>query len=269
MLDYESKGEGLAQMLGLGGYFSVMDDCAESLGFNFRPLAVFERTRQILEAMPPNRFTTLVIDNGGLLQDGVVEEVKRSPMSYGVDPARALSGQYGGAWPGVKYVLRSLFALARSKGVKVIVVTFQPLKAWGDGKPLLNKFKTTDVGLWHELSVLTVVVTDGLPENMPAPSGLVFKESLASIEWDAERGEMVPRRRLPFKLPLASMSEVYKYLREPADFKNPKRGELPEAGEMEPWSPTFGREQLVVLERMARAMRALEETSEEGGKDDD
>lgn len=263
MLDYESKGEGLAIPLGVGGYFSIMDECAETMGTMFKPIDIFNRTNQILEAMPRGRFTTLFLDNAGLLQEGCIGEVKRSPTTYEVDPAKALSGQYGGAIPGVKYVLRRLFSTVRAKGVKVIVVTFQPSKAWGDGKPLFNKFKTTDVTVWHELSVLTLVLTDGIEEYIPAPSALVFKEQLGQLKWNEDKKELEVKRRLPFKLRKATMAEVYRYLKEPADFLHPLRGELIEPGEMDPWSPTFGREQLVMLERMAKAMRALEETPEE------
>ena len=270
MLDYESKGEGLARPLGVGGYFSVMDDCAQTFGGDFRPIHVYQRTKQIVEAMPSGRFTTLVLDNASLLQDGALEMVKLRPSDFGIDPVKAQTGQYGGAWPGVKYVLRNLFSVARSKGVKVIAVTFQLTKAWGAQGPLLNKFKTTDVALWHEMSVLSLVLVNGRPEHMPAPSALVMKEQLGEMVWDEAAQETRVVRRLPFKLPRATMGEVYRYLREPVDFKALKPGEMPDSGEIDPFLPTFGKEQLRDLERLARAAAELRakgegDEGEEGG----
>lgn len=264
MLDYEAKGEGLAVPLGVGSYHSVLDDCVEVFGFGYRAIHIYQRTKQILEAMPQGRFTTLLLDNGGILQDACRAEVERAPRAYGVDPEKAFSGAYGGAWPGVKFILKALFHLARSKGIEVIVVTFQPTGAWKDGKPLFNKFKTTDVGVWHEMSVLTLVLVDGLPEHVPAPSALVIKEQLAALTWNKETRTMDVQRRLPLKLPLASPSEVYRYLREPADLRHPKPGETPEQGEVDQWSVTFSKDQLKQIERLVAAAQILEGPAEEG-----
>lgn len=268
MLDYESKGEGLATPLGIGGYFSVLDDCADVYGLAFQPIHIFNRTKQILETMPEGRFTTLILDNAALLQDGCLPLVEANPTAYGVKPANAQKGTFGGAWPGVKYILRTLFAMARTKGIKVIFVTFQLSKAWGDAGPLLNKFKTTDVSIWHEMSVLTVVLSDPLPQYIPAPSGLVMKEQLASATWDPNRGEVMVQRRVPYKLPKATMSEVYKFLREPFDFSMPiaeqiEKGFFPKEGEIDPYLPTFKKEQLKALEDYAKLAATLNKNEEE------
>lgn len=270
MLDYESKGESVAASLGLKNYFSVMGDCAETLGFNFRPISIYERTKQIIEAIPVGRFTTLLLDNASLLQEGTLAEVQRAPQVYGIDPQKAANGSYGGAWPGVKYILRSLFSLARIRGIKVIGVTFQLSGAWRDGKPLFNKFKTTDVSIWHEMSILTVVMVIGLPRNIPKPSALVMKEQLASAIWSEEKQVVEVQRRVPFKLPIGEMGEVYRYLKEPVDFKNLKEGEMPELGELDPFTPTFSKEQLAALEKIARVAEILDRAetggqTEEGG----
>lgn len=266
-LDYESKGEGLARGYGIQNYFSVNDDCAETLGFGFRPIAIYERTKQIIEAVPEGRFTTIILDNASFLQDGALAEVQKQPHLYGIDPQRAMSGRFGGAWPGVKFILYSLFSILRQKGISVIGVSFQLSKAWGDAGPLLNKFKTTDVALWHEHSVLTVVMVPGMPEHLPFPSALVMKEQLSTAKWDDETGEMRVTRRLPLKLPKASMSEVYRYLREPANFKAPRPGEMPAPGEVEPYSPSFSREQLTIMTKLAEAAKAMAEAEPDTSAD--
>lgn len=263
MLDFESKGEALASQIKVGGYFPILDICADTHGFNFRPIQIFNATRTILEAMPSNRFTTLILDNAGWLQEGCLAEVKRSPVTYGIDPERALKGNYGGAWPGVNYILKSLFSIAQAKGVRVIVSTFQPRTAWNNGVPMLNKFKITDLSVWHELSVLSLVLVPGLPKFMPAPSALVMKEQLAQMEWDEETLELKVRRRLPTKLPKASFASIYNYLRNPADLLAPTEGEAATTDELNPWLPTFGKEQLAEVQKLAEAMAAIRGASDE------
>jgi len=257
MLDFESKGESLARQTKVGGYLPILDMCADTYGYNFRPIHVFNMIKAAFDSIPANRFTTLILDNAGWLQDGCLAEVKRSPMSYGIDPERALKGNYGGAWPGVNYILKSLFSIAQSKGIRAIIATFQPRTPWNNGTPLLNKFKITDLAVWHELSVASLVLVQGLPKYMPAPSALVMKEQLAEMEWDEEAGELKVRRRLPTKLPKANFATIYNYLRNPADLLNPAEGEVATAEELNPWLPTFGKEQLAEIQRLADAMAAI------------
>ena len=130
MLDFESKGEALASQIKVGGYFPILDICADTHGFNFRPIQIFNATRTILEAMPSNRFTTLILDNAGWLQEGCLAEVKRSPVTYGIDPERALKGNYGGAWPGVNYILKSLFSIFEH-----VTMSFVPGRNFDPGRP--------------------------------------------------------------------------------------------------------------------------------------
>lgn len=262
MLDYESKGETLASQIKLGGYFPVMSEIAGHYGENFNPQVVYERTIQILKAVPQGRFSTLVLDNGEHLQSGCAQLIKNNPplaAKYGIDPGNAVSGAYGGAWPGVKYLIQGLFQLARSKGILLIATTFQLKGAWKEGKPLFNQFKTTDVSVWHEQSVFTGVMVEPLPENYPTPRMLVMKESLSKMVWDEEKGEMIQFRRVPPALPKATPSELYKYLRRdtPIKWEELSEGEKVDSLELAPFKPTFSKEQLYLAERMARAQEAL------------
>lgn len=253
MLDYEGKGMGLARPLGVGGYFDIPGECANLRGFNYRPIEVFVRTRQILEAVPAGRFTTLVLDNATNLQNGCLAEVVRSPISYGIDPTKAASGQYGGAWPGVQYVIQSLLALAKSRGIKLIICTFQPKGAWAGGTPAFNKFKITDVKTWHEMSVLSLVLVEGVEKYFPAPSALVMKEQLAKVSWNPLTSEMEVIRRLPARLPKATFGEIRRYLENPVDFANLLPEERVTSEMLSPWLPTFSREQITFLQKLAEA----------------
>lgn len=265
MLDYEDKGSLLAKPLGVGGYFQVMTEVVGQMGEKFDLQAVYDRTLQILNAVPEGRFTTLFVDNAQDLQDSSAQLIRNNPAvarRYGVKPENAESGGYGGAWPGVKYLVKNMFHLANSKGIKVIVVSFQLKGAWRDGKPLFNKFKTTDVSIWHERSILTLVMVEPMAEHFPIPRALVMKEQLSKMQWlsDGNGGGVTRQiRRLPMALPKAEPQYVYEYLTEGhyADFKNPKKGEVATAMELAPYTPTFSNEQLVMMERLLRAQQAL------------
>lgn len=274
MLDYESKGETLAAQMKLGGYFPIMSEIAGVYGENFNPQVVYERTIQILRAVPENRFSTLILDNGEYLQVGCAQLIKNNPplaARYGIDPGNAISGAYGGAWPGVKYLISGLFQLARSKGIRLIATTFQLKTAWDKnrGGPLFNQFKTTDVDVWHNQSVFTGVLVDPSPKYYPVPRMLVMKESLSEMKWNEELGETTQSRMLPPALPKATPAELYKYLKRetPLDMANLTEEEQVDSLELAPFKPSFSKEQLFLLERMVRAQEKLgfvPNTSEEG-----
>lgn len=247
-LDYESKGQGLHEQLGFGYYESIPDTVAAECG-RLVPIEMFARTWQILEAIPKDRFTVLVLDNIGMLQTGMEAEVKDKPARYGVDQQKALTGQYGGAWPGVKLIFSTITSFARSKGIQLIVVISHLKGAWGEGKPLLGKFKTDGVDRIHELSTLSLVMLPGL--TPPTPSALVMKEQMGEVKF--QDGEFTVKRKLPLKLPKATWKEIKRYLAEGCDFTNPKAGEVPTPDELDPFKPTFSREQLDAITRAAAA----------------
>lgn len=262
MLDYEDKGALLAKPLGVGGYFQVMTEVVGQLGEKFELQAVYDRTLQILNAVPEGRFTTLFIDNAQDLQDGSAQLIRNNPAvakRYGIRPENAETGAYGGALPGVKHLIKNMFHLANGKGIKVIVVSFQLKGAWADKKPLMNKFKMTDVSIWHERSILTLALVAPMVEYFPIPRALIMKEQLSKMEWISNGDEKYTKqiRRLPMALPRAEPRYVYHYLDNPADFKNFKPGESTTAEELFPFTPTFGKEQLLMMERMVRAQAAL------------
>lgn len=270
MLDYEDKGILLAKPLGVGGYFQIMTEVIGQMGEKFELQAVYDRTLQILNAIPEGRFTTLFVDNAADLQDGAAQLIRNNPgiaKRCGVRPENAESGSFGGALPGVKHLIKNMFHLANSKGIKVIVVSFQLKGAWRDGKPLFNKYKMTDVSIWHERSILTLVMVEPMAEYFPIPRALIMKEQLSKMEWiegaNGTRGYTRQIRRLPMALPKADPRYVYDYLDNPADFIHPIKGEMTTAQELAPYTPTFNNEQLLMMERMLRAQQALAGSEEE------
>lgn len=257
-LDFEGKGKGLTNQLPGINYFPILEDVTEAFGMNYEPRFVWDRTIQIISAIPDGRFTTLILDNAAYLQEGAASMIENSPnpAQWGVKPTNAKSGQFGGVWPGVKNAIVGFLALARQKGIQLVVVTFQTKAAWTQGGPSMIKVKTTDVAIWHERSILTVALGPSLPGNVPVPSALVLKEQLPRMEWNAETGQLEVKRCLPFQLPKATMAEVKRYLANPADLNNPAPGERPDADIVDSYSATFKREQLTQLLRIMELSQA-------------
>lgn len=267
VITLEAKTGVLAKQLGVGAYFSVIDEVITAMGDKFDIHGIYDYIFQIISSIPEGRFTTLFIDNASDLQEGCAQVLRQNPAlaaRHGVNPANAISGGFGGPWPGVKHMIKQMLHLAVSKQIKVMPVSFQMKPAWKDGKPQTGKFKTTDVSAWHEESNLTLVLKEPMPEYSPTPRALVFKEQLSTLAWDNETQTHKQIRRLPYALPKALPSEVYRYLREPADFKNPKPGETVDILEIAPFTPTFEKEQLTMLERIARVQDKLGISGEEG-----
>lgn len=263
-IDLESKGEGVAKRAGIINYFCPPQEAAEIYGFTAPPTSTFRRVKEIIEAIPAGRFSVLILDGLAVLQDSMLEEVKASPTSFGVNPANAISGSMGGAWPGVGLLLQRVFNVARSKGVQVIAVTTEAKAKWSNTGPILNKFQLLGQGIIHKMSILSLVMIPGAPANGGAPSALVLKEQLGDYQW--VDGKSIVTKRIPPKLPLATMEEVYRYLREPADYRKLKPEEVPSKEEMEPFLPIISKDQLASMRELlelARLGGSSEETVED------
>ena len=267
-IDFESKGAGLASQLPGINYFAPLEDCTRLTGdVAYSPRAPWDRTLQIIKAIPPGRFTTVVLDNCAWIQSAAVEMVSQDPTPWGVSVAAAKTSSFGGVWPGVGKAIGSLLTIIRDKGVQVVVATFQPKTAWVNGAPSLTRLRVTQVGIWQERSVLTLALGESVAGNAPIPSALVLKEQLASLEFDPKTGQFSVLRRLPLQLPIATMAEVRRYLENPADLRNPAPGEFPDADALEMWKTTFSQQQLLrvmkMLELTAAANAAVEDETTE------
>jgi len=261
MVDFEGKGEGVASQLGVENYFAPTIEMANVMGFEYKALHAFQRTREILQQMPAGRFTVLILDGLMTLQQGMVEEVKRNPVAYGVKPENAASGSMGGPYPGVGVLLEMMFAAARTKGVKVIGITTEVGAVWGDRGPLLNKFEMKGQKIINKMSVLTVLLVKGAGPGAP-PSGIVLKEQLAKTEF--KDGRLVVTKRIPPKLPEASMATVYGYLERPANFAGLRPEEIPSDEELAPFEKTISKQQLADMKIWLEAMRAAAVSEEVG-----
>lgn len=263
MLDFESKGEGIARQLGVENYFAPVQDAATAAGFNPHGTLVFDRVRQILEAVPAGRFTVLILDGLTNLQEGMLDKVKANPLGFGLKPENVDKGAMGGAWPGVGKLLQSIAAYARIKDIKVIGVTTEVKQSWGAQGPILNKFEVKGQSDIHKMSVLTVLMQPPTGLHGRVPSALVMKEQLARHEW--KDGRQVVTNRIPPKLPRAEMAEVYRMLAEPPDFAKLGPEYWPTEEEMEPFRKVISKDQLGMMTKYLEAARA---TAAEGSDDE-
>lgn len=262
-IDLEMKGRNHAEAYGIENYFSPPEEAAEVVGDAYKPIHLFQRVTQILSSLPNGRFSWVLLDGVKILQEGLAAEVERSPQSYGVKPQNAEKGRYGGVYPGVGVIFTKYYAMCRAKGVQVLGLTSELKAKWGAEGPILNKFEIAGVSALSKYSILSILTVPGYPQYLGAPSGLVLKESLAKID----RGKII--RRLPVKLPRATMQDVYGYLDHPCDWANPDPMEVPSADEMEPYSSFVGKEQMGLLKAYLEAARAgALKIEEEGGEEE-
>lgn len=258
MIDLESKEESSAvDQLQVGAYFPVVKELTSKYGFNYDIQDVYDRILQIVEKMPKDRFTVFAIDNAHQMVEGAKQYIKNNldlAKRYGLVVQNLAENKYGAAQGGANYLVNNLYHTVMSKA-KCFLVTFQLTQSYINNQLAFNKFQTTSVRSWHELSRLTLVLTDPIVEHFPIPRAYVMKEAYSVKKFDRETKKFSQFRRFPPALPAATPEHIYNYLDNPYDPKNPKPGENVTALEVSPFTPTFGNEQLYLL----REMTALQE----------
>lgn len=253
-LDFDDgKGAALHEQLNFANYQDVKADVVGTYGQVYKPAQMYEHIRSILERIESNRYTHAVLDNIDDIEHALTIEVKRDPDGYGIgrNPktgvSHAVSGAYGGPWPAVNNLISGLVNVMRAKGIKVVTAIAHTKDMWGSGGPVPNKRKVRGVERWQQMSILSLVVIPGTPDPIP-PAALVQKEALGKLSFDTHTGKFEkPIRRLPLRLPEANFDEIRKYLKKPADLKNPKPGEVPTFEEQNPFSDKFSKEQLAYM----------------------
>ncbi len=253
VVDLEAKGRNIAEQLGIQNYFAPVEEAAEVFGMDYKPSHIYQRVTQILSAVPPGRFTAVVLDGVTILQEGLLAEVKASPASYGISADKAASGSMGGAWPGVSIIFQKYFSLLKSRGVQVIGLTTELKSKWSKEGPILNQFEVKGVAVLNKYSIFTGITLPGDAENLGGPAGLVSKEQLGRTAW--VDGKPIVQKKLPPKLPLYSMAEIYRYLDHPADWKALNAREIPSEAESKPYSPFVGKDQMGLLKAYLDAVR--------------
>lgn len=257
-LDFDDgKGRALDEQLHFGLYRDVMAEMTTIYGRVYKPQQMYEHLDKILKDIEPNKYTHCVLDNIDYIEQALTVEVKRDPDAYGITRnksgvSNAVTGAFGGPYPGVNQLVSGLINTLHAKGIKVISAIAHVKNVWGAGGVVPNKWKPRGVERWQQMSILTLVVIPGTPDPLP-PAALIQKEALGKVGFDSTTLKFEkPQRRLPLRLPEANFDEIRKYLKKPADLKNPKPGEVPTFDEQQPFSDKFSKDQLAYMTMQAQ-----------------
>jgi hypothetical protein len=252
-LDFDDgKGLGLHEQLKFRQYQDVMADMTNEYGRVWKPIQMYQHLDKIIDGITKDEFTHCILDNIDYIEQALVVEVKRDPDAYNIARnksgiSNAVTGAFGGAYPGVNQLVSGLINILHSKGIRVVSAIAHTKAVWGAGGIVPNKYKPRGVERWQQMSILSLVVIPGTPHPLP-PAALVQKEALGKLSFDSTSGKFEkPIRRLPLRLPEANFEEIKKYLKKPADLRNPKPGEVPTIEEQSPFSDKFSREQLAYM----------------------
>lgn len=254
-LDFEEKAEGLDSQLHFGIYRSLTSEAAGKSA-----AGLWDVTASAISKIPEGT-TVCVLDNIAPLELALRAEAGRDLARYvkefGLNLANVQAGRYGGLSSVVNFLItEKLTAPIHAKGVRLIIATTHIKSRWENGVPILNKYSIKGADRWQELSILSLVLHPG--EHAPIPAALVQKEQLGTLTWDAERGEHTIARRLPLRIPSCTFSEIRRYLREPADLRNPLAGEVPTDAQSDPFRSELSREQIAM---MTAAMKVSEDAN--------
>ncbi len=246
----EGKTEGLHNQLDFGYYKPVEEN---------QPLLRADMFFDEVENMPQDKFTVAIIDNVSplekALQAVVYRDVKKYSDIYGYNAQDIITDHYGKA----RGIMNDLIGDAitkplHAKGVKLIIVTSHVKDKYkAPGKMVIQGRDR-----WQDLSILTLILGNG--DNPPIPSAIVQKEALGKMVFIDKamdineetiqaimRGEVASHTitpRLPARLPEATWQAIRQYLYEPANLKDPAKGEKLVSDEVEPFSERLSQEQI-------------------------
>jgi len=244
-VDLEEKGSGIHEQLHFGSYRPLTREVAQEKGEDAGPGDLYPALTDTFSSIEQDRFTVAVIDNIKPLEDAARHAVEADPKKFGVSLSNVRSGRFGGAWPGVHYIVSNLMDILQSRGIRLIIVTAHIRPRWGGAGPIPGKYNLRGVDRWQELSILTLILIHG--EFAPIPAALVQKEQLGLIQYDSEAEDFIVKRRLPLRIPSCTFSEIRRYLREPADIRDPQPGEIPTADETSPFDAKLSTEQMAYI----------------------
>lgn len=241
--DFERKGEGIDSQLRFGLYCPVTELASGGTG-------IYDTFMRAVEAIEPNQFAHVILDNTAPLEMALGAEAVRNAdlyaKSFGMDAGNIRANKYGGKSGTVNYLIAEKICNPLwAKGVKLITAVSHIKPRWSGGVQVPNSYNIKGADRWEELSILTLIIIPG--DHPPAPSALVMKEQLGAIGWDEKKGTFRVSRRLPYRLPLATPAEVYRYLKNPVDLDNLKPGEMPSEDEIGPFREKLSREQMSII----------------------
>jgi len=228
ILDFDLKGKGMAKDYGIEQYYSpdFMTPDMDPSDYDANKISTWAVEK--MKTIKPGT-TNVVIDNATAWEAGMAKLVEKNPTKYGLNAKNVAAGIYGGANPGISILWQNMTSWLQSMGVQTVFMINHMSQPWANGAPVPNRYHIRGNKIFRQLSILTLIVVPsdtkrgGLP---PLPSALVAKEALAVRNWSEEKQDYETKRALPMRIPIAGWKEIKQYFLHPADFSNPKPGEV-------------------------------------------
>ena len=277
--DYDDgKAQGMHKMLKFGEYHDMT-----ALFAGKGPEVLWDESVKLFENLKQDRYTVAIIDDASRLMAACKVVVQRRAghysKLYGINEKHIQRDTRGNARGIVNQLISTLTGTLHLRGVHLVAVSHHLGAMYTDGGvEIPNKYRVKGYRSWQQASILTIVLVPG--DFPPTPSGIVRKEQLGLITIDSDPspaeleklqlGESghETARRLPERLPRATMQEIRRYLAKPANLKEPAEGEALIMDEVEPYLRKLSTEQIAfahVALRIKAAEMLLDEPAT-GGK---
>ncbi len=241
MFDFDLKGEGQAGEIGMAWYQSPKDIGTPD-DYDVANLAawLFDRFKNI-----PDGLTHLIIDNATWAEIGFGHIVGLNPAKYGLNPTNVAAGRYGGVNPGIKVLWANIFSFLQQRGIKTVTCINHMSSPWVNGAPVANKKNIKGNKVFHQISSLVLIMVPGDPHRggkPPAPSGLIVKEAMPIMRFVDDGFEL--GRALPTRLPVCDWPHINAYFETPANFNEPRPGEVWSVAETHSYGEWLSKEQI-------------------------
>lgn len=257
-IDYDDgKAQGMHKMLGFGEYHDMM-----ALYAGKGPEVLWDESVKLFKGLEKDRYTVAIIDDASRLMAACKVMVQRRAAeyskTYGIPEQFIKRDTKGNARGIVNQLISVMCGVLHSRGVHLVAVSHHLGAMYSSGGvEIPNKYRVKGYRSWQQASILTIILVPG--DEPPTPSGIIRKEQLGEMSIDSDPSpEDLERmrlgedghdtiRRLPERLPRATMQEVRRYLAQPANLKEPAEGEALKMEEVEPYLRKLSNEQIAFV----------------------
>jgi hypothetical protein len=179
--------------------------------------------REMAIQLKPGAYKHLIIDTIEPIEAALTAAVQEGKAKFGWTGVTA----YGRMeTEGVRPLYEGLLEGFHRTGIETILIASHIKPAWLNKKPVPGKVKAGGrMAVLARLSTTMFWLVHNPVNEDGAPAALVLKGRMGSMDID-EDGYWVPRRVLPERIPHFSWQDVRAYRESPANYTNPKPGEV-------------------------------------------
>lgn len=192
----------------------------------YSPLEMYIAFKESISKIKPGEFDVVAVDPASELESGIVDYVKSKYAEYGFKSAESFVRMEGRFWQAVNCELKISIMNLVAK-IQTFAFSMHLRSEYVDGKPTKRQ---TPKGkkVFNELTSLYIELSRPKPHpNKPAiriPRGRVLKSRLCHLRKTPTGFRKITI--LPEQLPEATPDAIRAYIASPADWDNPKDGEV-------------------------------------------